>query len=614
MEVDIAEVHVLEETLRKVAALSSSITTSLNSVAQNSHYAERAIRPISGRNYKLKLYSENLSSSLAVINDIKEYATLTAECNNTLQKSPAETGLDKYLEATAAVSQAASELTKSHLRKFYKVTQRAEQLVDISSSTLRSYLDQLLAEVYVPFDAVSEIRSNPHADVAASLLAENPTQLELLRKLYLYFESVNKSHIFESCWVDAATKFILQSAPKADAALDDSKSAPSNDSSVSVNKHVSDSLALYTTCLSKLIIGRAEDVELLIINADEKPDRAKSWLFRLVDNCLNDFISMVKTQISLASSNIQENSTRIFDIIDCVVKLQSPLTIIFGRKVARLTDALDMAIKTAQTVFPSMIAYIDSQVQLANMTAGETGVTGVTLKVMSQVRKLADKKESVMAAIENVKPGSWIPSPRPAWASILTHPLAGGTGPDDAMSLLSTYFSDCFECLILSHEVKAKAIGKRDFNMGLLLLSNLAFIDETIRQGELRSILSELGNERLQKMRKHCTNLYLSGWNQAATHLMDTTTAKKALSSKDRDVIKEKFKTFNAEIEELVRQHKQQKISNPTLRSELAREVLFISPLYHRFHDRHRGGDFSKNPDKYIRWDKEQFDAMLASL
>lgn len=602
MEVDIADVHVLEETLRKVSSLSNSITTSLASVALNSHQAERAIRPISGRNYKLRLYSENLTSSLAVIDEIKDYAKLTAECNQILQQSPAEAGLDTYLEATGAVSRAANELNKSHLRKFYKVTQRAEQLVDISSSSLRTYLERVLSDIYVPLDAAAALRNRQ--DIGASVLGQHPDTLESLRKIHAHFEASNKAHVFESCFVDAASTFILQSLPKT------GTPAEPAESTTSLHKQASDSLSLYTTCLSRLIIGRAEDLELLL---PDSPDQAKNWLFRLVDNCLNDFISVVRSQNAVANSNIHDSYTRIFDLIDCIVKLESPLEIIFNRKVARLADSMSSCVKTAHAVFPNLIIYIDNQIQLSNMTASETGVTAVTGKVMSQLRRIAERKESVMAAIEGLKPGQWIPSPKPAWATILAHstPQSGG---DDAMSLLSSYFSDCFECLILGHEVKAKSIGKRDSNMGLLLLTNLAFIDETIRQGELRSILSEMGNDRLQKIRKHCLNLFLSGWNQAATHLMDTTTAKKVLSSKDRDVIKEKFKIFNAEFEELVRQHKQQKVSNAGLRSELSKEIMFISPLYHRFYERHRGGDFSKNPEKYIKWDKEQFDAVLASL
>jgi exocyst complex protein 7 len=77
-----------------------------------------------------------------------------------------------------------------------------------------------------------------------------------------------------------------------------------------------------------------------------------------------------------------------------------------------------------------------------------------------------------------------------------------------------------------------------------------------------------------------------------------STFGKSSLSSKDREAIKEKFKNFNAEFDALVKAHKSYNITDQSLRQLLAKEVSFISPLYHRFYDKHSGGDFSKHVDK----------------
>lgn len=80
-----------------------------------------------------------------------------------------------------------------------------------------------------------------------------------------------------------------------------------------------------------------------------------------------------------------------------------------------------------------------------------------------------------------------------------------------------------------------------------------------------------------------------------------TSSGKSSLSSKDREAIKEKFRTFNAEFDSLVKAHKSYNITDQSLRQLLAKEVAFISPLYHRFHDKHSGGDFSKHVEKVSR-------------
>lgn len=77
-----------------------------------------------------------------------------------------------------------------------------------------------------------------------------------------------------------------------------------------------------------------------------------------------------------------------------------------------------------------------------------------------------------------------------------------------------------------------------------------------------------------------------------------TSSGKSSLSSKDREQIKEKFRNFNAEFDSLVKAHKSYNVTDQTLRQLLAKEIAFISPLYHRFYDKHSGGDFSKHVDK----------------
>lgn len=86
----------------------------------------------------------------------------------------------------------------------------------------------------------------------------------------------------------------------------------------------------------------------------------------------------------------------------------------------------------------------------------------------------------------------------------------------------------------------------------------------------------------------------------------------KGLGSKDKDTIKEKFKTFNTSFDELCCRHKAMGMERE-VRIQLAREVqAMIEPLYSRFWDRYH--EIDKGKGKYVKYDKGSLSAQLATL
>ena len=86
----------------------------------------------------------------------------------------------------------------------------------------------------------------------------------------------------------------------------------------------------------------------------------------------------------------------------------------------------------------------------------------------------------------------------------------------------------------------------------------------------------------------------------------------KALNSKDKDAIKDKFKSFNTSFDELVARHKALYMERE-VRSVLAREVqAILEPLYARFWDRYHEVD--KGRGKYVKYDKSALSIQLATL
>ena len=164
------------------------------------------------------------------------------------------------------------------------------------------------------------------------------------------------------------------------------------------------------------------------------------------------------------------------------------------------------------------------------------------------------------------------------------------------------------------------------------MLNNIAIIEGMIKSSDLSSSLLPGPDQGLQPRintwRSKHIKLYINCWLPASQPLMDvqytnrnrisTATMNKdsaaivaAMPSKEKEAIKEKFRTFNALFDELIAKHNTYKMERE-VKSLLSEEITkFIEPLYIRFWDRYHEVD---RKGKYVKYDKQALAAQLQSL
>ena len=166
----------------------------------------------------------------------------------------------------------------------------------------------------------------------------------------------------------------------------------------------------------------------------------------------------------------------------------------------------------------------------------------------------------------------------------------------------------------------------------MFLANNVALINRMISSSDLNDVLkNSIAFGRLAEWRKKGTSAYLDSWRETCAFLMDvqytsrgarppsgnnglidSAAIVKALSSKDKDTIKDKFKMFNASFDDLCAKHKAMAMERE-VRGQLSREVHnLIEPLYARFWDRYH--EIDKGKGKYVKYDKGSLAASLAAL
>lgn len=521
---------------------------------------------------------------------------------------------------------------------------------------MKDYVRTTLAKAFEPIDAGEYLSNN-------RLFPILPTAtVTTLRQLYAFFQNDQRERV-DDVYFEIASRYISASLSGLSTAsvpsIPDTPSnsmlisgatvgAPGNGTQVGgfgsvsiagMYERGSNAITKYADAYCRLMIGEVTNARQLFDNGDGTSsgngDMGAVYFEQIMTLTINEFIE-VSTKINdHVSRNMQTDSALGFELLEAVTNVSNVIKKFSTRVPARLTQIMTSCQNTTHGLFKDFIKYIETRVDSAQSNViVENGVSDATVDVMSRLKRLSLYKSIALVSISTLGPGNWITSSTAApvvpatagapgavkksWNSVYSTSFLAPQGTKDPVELLSWYFSDCIDALFVCLEIKAKGLQKKNTQVGFFLLTNLALIEHYVTSSDIYKILGSVGAERLEKLKKRGVDLFLEGWKNAASLLMDVTVVKgppgKGLSSKDREAIKEKFRTFNTEFEQLTKSHKAYNITNQTLRQQLAKEVKFILPLYHRYYDKHVGGDFTKHVDKYIKYNKQEFDKILESL
>lgn len=534
---------------------------------------------------------------MSIIDEIRSYAKLTADCEKIIEAGPQPGNLSLYAEELSKLMKAHKELISCQLKKFYKVVDKVEQLIKQGTSKLREYVRNAFAAHFRTIDAAELVKQGQRPPTLG------PDGLTVLSETIDYIPKFTNSDN-DDILLEVITRYIQSSLTPL------SKSTKPRITNAPYEKG-SNTIHVYTQALKGFIAALEIDLSNLFPGKDES---VLFYFDEITSRIIKEFIGIISSLNIHIQSHIQTDRALTFELFECTGQVINSIKAASNRIPTELTDLIDQLRYTAKLVFQDFIKYIESRVQGLTTLPNDNGICEATVEILSRLSRIADYKFSAILILQGAQNGFWIPTPRPVWAD---NSGKSSSGQNKSIEILASFSCDAVDALFYNLEAKAKQLGKKNSQIGFFLLTNLALMMEFARKSELMNMLGPNGGERLDKIKKRAVNLFLEDWKQVASHLMDVTivkTGNKPLSSKDREIIKEKFKTFNAEFDALVARHKNYRISDPLLREELKKEISFISPLYNRFYDRHIGGDFSKNVDKYIKYSTKQFDKILNSL
>ena len=203
--------------------------------------------------------------------------------------------------------------------------------------------------------------------------------------------------------------------------------------------------------------------------------------------------------------------------------------------------------------------------------------------------------------------------------------------------------ADVLEALVQNIEAKSRFYKKGQTLTQLFLLNNYFYISKAVRTtpGLLEVIngpdsgnqpLNSLPSAVYERPLKQNVDQYQDNWKTCVEHLMDVTYVQdgglqQVLNSNQRQMVKDKFKNFNHDFDELWKTQKQYSIPDVDLRAMVLKDVhQVLIPMYDKFLTKYAssggsGGvgagstmEFTKNVQKYIRYDVSMVKDMVAQF
>ncbi|EGG05149.1 uncharacterized protein MELLADRAFT_88251 [Melampsora larici-populina 98AG31] len=166
----------------------------------------------------------------------------------------------------------------------------------------------------------------------------------------------------------------------------------------------------------------------------------------------------------------------------------------------------------------------------------------------------------------------------------------------------------------------------------VFMLNNLHYIRREVLESAISDILGKSIEDELNKRVRACKVRYMEVWSPLISALMDAGgedskggfglgAVKSALPGQqagaERREVKDRLGRFNDAFEEVVNLHKVAQFdkSDSDVRHRLRDEIeRMIVPTYAKFTQRHEGGQFSKNPSKYLKLTVDQLGEQLDRL
>lgn len=319
-----------------------------------------------------------------------------------------------------------------------------------------------------------------------------------------------------------------------------------------------------------------------------------------------------------------------FETVEVMTTLANAMEQATGELKAPLTSALKPVKETAKSSLAELLVATKQRVSALPALPPDGAPIPVVGEAIRSLQGMVAFLRPVSSIMVSIGDGGWKSVAAARGAPDSTPNLSSFDVTADGREIFAHYCTDTIESLFSALEVRARMLFGKKPVAGVFMANSITIVERMVRESELWQLLEQRLPTLIDAWRKKSKGLYLDMCKDVSVHLLDTihtsraqrptsgqgavdsASIMKALSSKDRDNIKQKFTAFNASFDEMVKNHKSFNME-PEVRRMFARDVQqTVEPLYNRFFDRYHEVD--KGKGKYVKYDKSQIAGIFHGL
>lgn len=617
-----AEVEVLYANLEKMKSLTKKIQGSMGRLDTSGRTVQEAIGPIYGNTQRLQTTNANVDRILAAIEKIKEPLDMRNREERIIRSRPDRAGLAEYISSIDRTNQALRSLKTTNMRSNQQAISELTNLITVGTQSLEDVFRDILRQDSQPIEPLKQITTgsefprvssgksqqlrtiNTHISTFASQ-AGKPGDLTPSGKVYAHERG----------------QYIALSLQNLSTA---SISTARKVSAEAIYKQGSNAIGSYAQGIQGMFTAEYDNI-CPIFSREE-------WGAVLSATCqgsLSAFAETLKQLDQHIRNNLLTDCYLAYEIIDVVSNTTFQLESRTGELKHAMSDALKPVRETAKSSLTTLLNDIRSKIQQMTALPLDGTVVPVTIEVMTRLQLMTSYLPPLSSIMRSLGDGGWSQQSSATSSASSIPTLKSFDVGADGKQLFAHYCTDTIETLLSNLETRAKQVLRGKSLQGVFIANNISVVERMIRSSELASLLPS-AQTKLEAWKKKSTQLYLDAWKEPSMFLLDSQVTSRAprppstgqaidsaailkgLGSKDKDGIKEKFRNFNVSFDDLVAKHKSYRMEGEVRRG-LARDVQqFIEPLYTRFWERYHEVD--KGKGKYVKYDKSQLSAVLASL
>lgn len=575
VDIDEADVAVLNQNLTKTKELFNSISKSLNTISNKSTNALTKIKPVLKDVNQLTNKKVNIEQGLAKLREVSGYAERTKHFETILSNPIDIIGIKKYLDTLAKLKGLLSEM-KQNIKRFIGILINFENMIDKLELNLVTYFK-------------IQINNNNFQEI---LIILN------------YFGSGNKQ--INKIFIDSRSRRLVEKMNVVE------KSVNFKPKNVGHNlpPYERGSIGIAVYC-KELIDYLSKEVEIL-----NKLNNVEQF-GKIVDHAMTDFDQVLeKNYLSyFHDDNLIFHDLLILDIIESLDNFTNKFQKFDDLKSYKVNLTITKLLGVFKNLFKENFKYIEARIMSVE-TLTETNSTEIVVELITKIRKQTEYLEGLKKIIDSYNKGEWLNIKTLRFINV-GNSVIKGEGDNNH---LGNYMCDIIDCIMINLEIDLKDIKKS--TQGYYLIRNLLMIENIKdRSANFFEILGSVGQERLNKLKNRFLKLFLDDWNYASYIIIKEMTEINAISAasnskemlnKEKEQIKELFKTFNESFEEAVRNYKKFHINDPNLKNYLINEIKkLILNAYFKLYDKYGNSGFTKNKAKYVKFNKIEFENYL---